>query len=260
MDFVEYDLLDSKKLLPNISIKDFVINLAKIFNFDISIRNKKLFIDVKRYYMSSEPLLLDDEVDIDVSKVNFSRLEIKSEVAQSDLISQYKEEHGTWASKIINTGYSIKKEDKEIELPYGTPYALTDYNFFAYDLYGMYLNGGYNRYPVGCIKGLEDGFTLGYLGVNDETIYATDAEYINDEFVISNKKLTRQTGDNGTECVFDEGSNEFVTTLDSYSTFLPYRFRDSNIIESLEINKPHYNFANVTDEQYPESEIGRAHV
>ena len=253
LDFTEYDLLDSKKLLPNISIKDFVINLAKIFNFDISIRNKKLFIDVKRYYMSSEPLLLDDELDIDVSKVNFSRLEIKSEVAQSELITQYEEEHGTWASKIINTGYSIKKEDEEIELPYGTPYALTDYNFFAYDLYGMYLNGGYNRYPVGSIRGLEDGFTLGYLGINDETIYATDAEYINDEFVISNKKLTRQTGDNGIEWIFAEGHNDYVTTLDSYSTFLPYRFRDSNIIESLEVNKPHYNFANITDEQYPES-------
>lgn len=95
MDFVEYDLLNSEKLLPKISIKDFIINLAKIFNFDISIKNKKLFIDVKRYYMSSEPLILDDELSVDVSKVNFSRLEIKSKTAQSDLITQYEEEHNT---------------------------------------------------------------------------------------------------------------------------------------------------------------------
>lgn len=253
MDFAEYDLLNSEKLLPKISIKDFIINIAKIFNFDISIKNKKLFIDIKRYYMSSEPLLLDDELSVDVSKVNFSRLEIKSGAAQSDLITRYEEEHNTWASKIINTGYSIKKEEEEIELPYGTPYALIDYNFFAYDLYGLYLNGGYNRYTVGCIKGLEDGFTLGYLGINDETMYVTDAEFINDEFVISNKKLTRQTVNNNTEWVFADGVNEDVTTLDSYSTFLPYRFRDGNIIESLEVNKPHYNFANITDEQYPDS-------
>ncbi len=253
MDFVEYDLLDSSKLLPKISIKDFVINIAKIFNFNISIRNKKLFIDIKRYYMSSEPLLLDDELSVDVSKVNFSRLEIKSVTAQSDLITQYEEEHNTWASKIINTGYSIKKQEENLELPYGTPYALIDYNYFAYDLYGLYLNGGYSKYTVGCIKGLEDGFTLGYLGINDETMYVTDAKYIKDEFVISNKKLTRQTVNNSTEWVFAEGENEDVTTLDSYHTFLPYRFRDGNIIESLEVNKPHYNFANITDAQYPDS-------
>ena len=253
MDFTEYDLLDSSKLLPKISIKDFVINIAKIFNFNISIKDKKLFVDIKRYYMSSEPLLLDDELSVDVSKVNFSRLEIKSGVAQTDLITQYEEAHNTWASKIINTGYSIRKEEEELELPYGTPYALIDYNFFAYDLYGLYLNGGYNRYPVGCTKGFSDELTLGYLGINDETMYVTDAEFINDEFVISNKKLTRQTVNNSVEWVFADGEHEDVTTLDSYSTFLPYRFRDGNIIESLEVNKPHYNFANITDAQYPDS-------
>lgn len=253
LDFVEYDLLDSKKLLPKISIKDFIINLAKIFNLHISVQDKRLLIDIKRYYKSSEPLVIDDEVNIDVSKVNFSRLEIKSDRPQSPLIDEYEEQYNTWASKIINTGYSIKKEEESIELPYGTPFALIDYNFFAYDLFGMYLNGGYRRYPVGSIKGLEEGLVLGYLGINEEPMYVTDAEFLGEEFVISNKKLTRQTGDNGVEWVFDEGSNEFVTTLDSYPTFLPYRFRDGNIIESLEINKPHYNFAGITDSQYPDS-------
>lgn len=253
LDFAEYDLLDSKKLLPSMSIKDFIIDLSKTFNFDISVKDSRLYIDVKRYKMSSEPILLADELDIDVSKVNFSRLEINSGTSQSPLIDEYEEEHNTWASKIINTGYSIKKEEEEVELPYSTPFALTDYNYFAYDLYGLYLNGGYARYPVGNIKGLEgDGLVLGYLGINDETMYVSDAEYIDDEFVISNKNLTRQSGEIGIEWVFNDTSNE-VTILPVYSTFLPYRFRDGIIIESLEVNKPHYNFANISDTQYSES-------
>jgi hypothetical protein len=254
LDFTEYDILDSKKILPKISIKDFVINMAKIFNFDISIRNKKLFIDIKRYYMSSEPLLLADELDIDVSKVNFSRLEIKSEVVESDLLKQYEEEHGTWGSKIINTGYSIKKEEEEVELPYGTPVALIDYGYFAYNQFGAYLNGGYNKYPVGVITGLGDGMVLGYVGINDEKMYVTDAEIVDDKFVISNRRLYYDSLSGTIEWTFDDkvtGVN--VSTLDRYSTFLPYRFRDGNIIESLEVNKPHYNFANITDAQYPDS-------
>ena len=254
LDFTEYDILDSKKILPKISIKDFIINLAKIFNFDISVINGKLFIDVKRYYMSSEPLLLDDELNVDVSKVNFSRLEIKSEVVQSDLLTQYEEEHGIWASKIINTGYSIKKEEEELELPYGTPVALIDYGYFAYNQFGNYLNGGYNKYPVGVITGLGDGMVLGYVGINDDRIYVTDAEIVNDSPIISNRRLYYDNLSDIVEWTFDDEITDVnVATLDSYSTFLPYRFRDSNIIESLEINKPHYNFANVTDEQYPES-------
>lgn len=252
LEFTEYDLLTSKKILPNITIKDFIINIAKTFNYNIKVVDGKLLIDIKRYNLANEGLLIDDNVEIDVNKVDFSRLKITSKNASSPLIEEYEEEYETWASKIVNTGYSIKKEEKEVELPYGTPLALTDYNYFAFDQYGAYLNGGYSKYPVGCIKGLEDELTLGYLGINEETMYVSDAEIIDNTSVISNRRLYRIAKDGIVEWKFDNEINVPVSILPKYATFLPYRFSEGDIIESLEVNKPHYNFASVRDSQYPE--------
>lgn len=252
LEFTEYDLLTSKKILPNITIKDFIINIAKTFNYNIEVVDGKLLIDIKRYNLANEGLLIDDDVEIDVNKVDFSRLKITSKNASSPLIEEYEEEYETWASKIVNTGYSIKKEEKEIELPYGTPLALTDYNYFAFDQYGAYLNGGYSKYPVGCIKGLEDELTLGYLGINEETMYVSDAEIIDNTSVISNRRLYRIAEDGIVEWKFDNDIDVPVSILPKYATFLPYRFSEGDILESLEVNKPHYNFASVRDSQYPE--------
>ena len=41
--------------------------------------------------------------------------------------------------------------------------------------------------------------------------------------------------------------------VNTYPTFMPYRFVDDYVTESMEVNKPHYTFANMADEEYPVS-------
>lgn len=251
LKFTEYDLLTGQKILPKISIKDFIINIAKTYNLNISTKDGGLYIDVKSYRITDEILIMDNNIKMDVSKVNFSKLKITSGAPDSILIDEYEEEFGDWCSQIINTGFSIKKEEKEIELPYSTSLDVIDYDYFAYDQFGQYLNGGYNRNSHGDITGLE-GLVLGYLETNEDLIFVTDSQIVEGNSIISNMKLFYipldlipwQFRDTDVDLAN-------ISNINSYQTFLPYKFTDNKITESLEVNKPHYNFANITDSEYP---------
>ena len=262
LDFGEYDLIDSQKLLPKMSVKDFVLNIAKTFSFDITAKNGQLNIDVKKYQKTDEILLIEDELEIDVSKVNFSKIKITSGLPDSDILDEYEETHGEYGAQIINTGYTIKKEENEVELPYSIPLALIDYDYFAYNQFGGYLNGGYNRFATGDIRGLDEGLILGFIQRNKDELYVTDVE-VSDKTdfkpVLSNSKLVYTPGSE-TPWTFQEMSEGEINSgnvgdklvlLENYPTFMPYRMVDDEVVESLEVNKPLFNYGGLTDEQYP---------
>lgn len=251
LEFTEYDMLTSEKILPSdISIKDFIINLAKTYNLDIVAKNNKLNIDVKKFKQTNDVLLIDGEPDIDVGKVDFSKLIISPLKPQSQHISEYEEKlKKNWASKTINTGYTIKKSEEEIEIPYGTSLPIIDYNFFAYDKYGEYLNGGYARYPTGDIRGFDGSeLVLGYIHKNNEKIYLIDTKKEDDKSVMINERLTHTEG----KWRFNTEVFAPQSDVETYNTFLPYKIVDGIITESLEFNKPEYNFADFTDNEYSE--------
>lgn len=253
LPFAEYDILTSAKILPKISIKDFIINIAKTFNLNIYVNNDddKLYIDTKKYVLTSEIPIIDKDIDIDVTKVDFSRLKIVNGYPNSEHIEQYNDEFpNEWCSQVINTGYTIKREEKEVELPYSTSLAMIDYGYFAYDQFGAYLNGGYNRYPTGDTRGLDDGIILGYLQVNNERIFITDLEIVNGTRYIANNVLT-YTPAALIPWEFGTSGAPGTAGIGKYRTFMPYRMVGGVIVESLEVNKPYYNFANLTDAEYP---------
>ena len=250
LDFTEYDTLTSEKLMPDMSIKDFIIDLAKTYNFNITAGDNGLYVDVKRYRETDEIILIDGQPDIDVSKVDFSKLIISSESTDSEHIKEYEEKLGKkWASKTINTGYTIKKEVKEVEMPYGTSLPIIDYNYFAYNAFGEYLNGGYAKVATGDIRGLDGGLILGYMHKNTDDIYITDTRRLNDKSILSNERLTYMEG----KWRFNDEISAAGIKLETYPTFMPYRFVEDEIVESMEFNKPEYNFADVIDKQYPDS-------
>lgn len=249
LDFTEYDMLTSDKLLPDMTIKDFIIDLAKSYNFNITAKNNGLYVDVKRYKETDEVILIDGQPDIDVSKVDFSKLVISNQYPDSELIKEYEEKLGKpWTSKIINTGYSIKKSKEEIELPYGTSLPIVDYNYFAYDYFGEYLNAGYATVATGDVRNISGNIVLGYIQRNDDKIYITDTERREDKPVLANHRLTLIDG----RWKFDDDIAANISKVDTYPTFVPYRLVDGVIVESLEFNKPEYNFANITDAEYPQ--------
>lgn len=231
------------------TIKDFIIDLAKSYNFNIIAKNNGLYVDVKRYKETDEIILIDGQPDIDVSKVDFSKLVISNQYPDSELIKEYEEKLGKpWTSKIINTGYSIKKSKEEIEMPYGTSLPIVDYNYFAYDYFGEYLNAGYATVATGDVRNVSGNLVLGYIQRNDDKIYITDTERREDKPVLANHRLTLIDG----RWKFDDDIAANISKVDTYPTFVPYRLVDGVIVESLEFNKPEYNFANITDAEYPQ--------
>lgn len=249
LDFTEFDVLTSDKILPDMSIKDFILDLAKIFNLNITAKNNGLYIDTKKYKQTNEVLVIDGQPEIDVSSVNFSKLIISPETPDSEHIKEYEDKlKKNWASKVINTGYTIKNEEKEVEMPYGTSLPIIDYNFFAYDAYGEYMNGGYSRVATGDIRGLDEGLVLGYIHKNIDDITIINTKKEDDKSVMINERLTHSEG----RWRFNTEVFAPQSDLKSFNTFYPYKVVDGVVNESLEFNKPEFNFADFTDETYPE--------
>ena len=179
LEFRSGDQLTSKAILPNIKTKDFIIALAKTFNFDLLSEGgleSKLLIDIKKYTMSPDVLMIDDEKEINVKNLNFSKLVLTNGFADSPLLEDYSinNKEAVYAQKIINTGYSIKDVQKKIEIPYSTTIWEIDRSAFGYDYFGKYYNGGYAKRATGTSTGLSDKIVFGYLNRVDDYLYLVD--------------------------------------------------------------------------------------
>lgn len=273
LDFKTGDIISAKSILPKVSVKDFILLLCKYFDFDIKSVDNILTIDTKKYKLSNDVIIVDGVPDIDVNLISYSKLILSTNLPESDLLTEYETVNKKiYAEQVVNTGYSIKSVVKDIKFDLSTPLLQTDTNTFAYDRFTKYFNGGYNKYSTGNITGLADKITFGYIKKNNDFIYVSNdiiqeikntVGTINkeDKYGMVNELLRYQPvnhiNDPSSDFKFVEVT-EYTSTntkkLEYYYTFSPYKFdNNNNIVKSIELNKPLYNFANISDDKYNES-------
>lgn len=266
IDFRSGELLNGQTLFPKIPIKDFLIETVKYFNLGIRMVDGKLNLHYKRYYETSDILKVNALNSIDINNFNFSKLTFKNEVSTNKWIEEYNTyTKKTYGEKTINTGYNIKVTNKDLSLSVSSPAIIRDVEKWAYDIFASYFNGGYSKHLNGITEGLEDKLVFGYpLNIIDDLYTINDTQYeaglisatiipIETKFLLSNTSLNYNTS-NGLYTF--SGIDDILGSrlLDNHFTLVPYKFDSNyNVVKSVEINKPLYNYANITDELYPES-------
>ena len=263
IDFRTGEIIDDSKIFPKVGIKDFVIQLAKFFNLDIIIKDSKLHIQEKKYYKTNELLIIDEISEINISNITFDKLQLTNTLPSSDYLTTYKNRYKQeYATQIINTGYSVRTNTKEIKLESGIPILLKDYNNYAYDKFTRYYNGGYSKVNHGVVNGFKDQIVFGFINTVNNLMYITDdsaaecgmlptSNGIN--FTHFNPCLiseTTVTENDANRFYFFPNNVTAAKKINTYYTFSPYKFSGSTILRSLEMNKPKINYAKITDANY----------
>lgn len=263
-DFRTGDLLTGQTLFPKISIHEFIINLAKLFNLDLSIVAGKIHIKQKVYASSPEIPIIDTITAMEVPTFNFSKLILTSDINDSDAYKSYEKlTKKKFGQQIINTGYNIKRNTKTINFSVATSGLLIDYNAYGYGEFAGYSNAGYSRNYFGVTSGLEDTLTFGFINkieqpmcIGNDTPYeaallagtGTPTEV---KFTMTNTlmKYYQTSGEFEYPTADSAGYTRYV---DNFYTLSPYKFNTSGVItDSLDISKPDYNFAGIFDANYP---------
>lgn len=270
LDFRTNDMITTKKIFPKVSIKSFIVNLTKFFNLDLAVEDSKLKIQPKKYYLTDEVLLIDSIEGIATNNITFDKLVLTTALPDSDILDTYEDrKKKIYGEQVINTGYSIKKNKKEIKLEAAVPFMLKDYNSFTYDRFCNYRNAGYAKNNHGVITELDDKLVFGYLGNIVEDIYITnDSPYeagmntttisgaTEVKFVHYNPLIKVTSYDSSTsdaEWKILNTTHTDVVKLLNYYTFSPYIYTGDNITKSLEMNKPIVNYAGIKNVNYPDT-------
>lgn len=263
-DFRTGDILNGQTLFPKISIHEFIINLAKLFNLDLSIVAGKIHIKQKVYASSPEIPIIDTITAMEVPTFNFSKLILTSDINDSDAYKSYEKlTKKKFGQQIINTGYNIKRNTKTINFSVATSGLLIDYNAYGYGEFAGYRNAGYSRNYFGVTSGLEDTLTFGFINkieqpmcIGNDTPYeaallagtGTPTEV---KFTMTNTlmKYYQTSGEFEYPTADSAGYTRYV---DNFYTLSPYKFNTSGVItDSLDMSKPDYNFAGIFDANYP---------
>lgn len=269
-DFRTGDYLNAYSLLPKVSIKDFLINIVKYFNLSIEIIDGNIYLNKKKYYQTDELLIIDGNPEINVNLIQYSKLILKYNVSGNDILDDYeKQTNKVYGEQIINTGYSVKETESEVTFDISIPFLYKDVNNFAYDRYTRYFGGGYNKVNIGDITEFDDKITLAYLNKVTDQFDITDDTTWELEYVDSNNDVVEEkfvhfnpyirydaassdiTKEYYRSTLFAENTDK-VRTVQSYYTASPYKFDSTGkyILKSLELNKPEFNYANITDTYY----------
>ena len=264
-DFRTGDYITGPKVLPKIALKDFFINTAKFFNIDLAVVNNVLTFKKKGYYITSDQLAISEIESINTANITFDKIKLTTLLPDSDILSNYESVYDkVYGEQIVNTGYSIKSNTKEVEESIAVPFLLKDYNAYAYDRFLSYFNSGYSKVRIGVVNGLEDKIAFGYINTLQDSMYITnDSAYecgfntttvtgsTTPSFTIYNPCLYYRSA---TDSFFASGSTTGAydpRLLLTYNTFSPYKFSSGVITKSLEMNKPNTNYAAILDSNYP---------
>lgn len=269
--------INASTILPAISIKDFLLKFVKFFKLNIEVtEDEKIRIFKQNYKLSQENLLIDESLNNTVTNLfDYSKLTLSTNLPENDLITNYEKIYKKkYAQQIINTGYRIKSTKKDITFDNGIPFYMIDNNVFAYDRFCKYSSGGYSKEPYGYTKGLND-ISFGYLkkinltGDTDVKLIVSNDSWFESGFYpqLNNGGQTEKMFINpylvydpsktnlfevwSQDLTKQDGSN-YYTFMDEFYTFCPYVFGDDGvIIKSLEFSKSEYNYANISDSNYP---------
>lgn len=260
-EFRTGDSLNGQTLFPKVSIKEWLLALAKYLNLKLELVNGKIHISPKTYVQSTEILLIDGTPIIELNNIDFSKLILSSGYGKDDDVEAYEQtEQLEYGAKVINTGYTIKKQRKDIKFDLNIPVLKTDYNGYAYGAFGDYFNSGYNRVNYGLTKDTNN-FTFGYINSYQTPIWiAPDTPYEANMkagvYVPTGKEWThvnRKIKYNGSTGKFiyptdDSATNERMAS--AQHTLSPYYIYNGNVNLSMEMNKPRYSIAGILDANY----------
>lgn len=263
-DFRTGDSLKGQTLFPKISIHEFIINLAKLFNLDLSVVLGKIHIKPKVYSSTPEIPIIDTITEMEVPTFNFSKLVLTTEVNDSDAYKSYETlTKKKFGQQVINTGYNIKRNTKTINFQTASPGLLIDYDGYAYNTFADYSNGGYSRNYYGVTIGLEDTITFGFINKIEQPIcIGNDTPFeaalitgngtpIEAKFTMTNMLMKYYQSTGKFEYPTEDGGG-YTRLVDYFYTLSPYKFNTSGVItDSLDMSKPDYNFAGIFDANYP---------
>jgi hypothetical protein len=270
--------VNASTLMPTVTVKNFLLQFIKFFKLGMKVNvDGQLEIFRQNYSKSKENLIIDNqEYTIQPKTFDYSKLTLNSKRSKSKLLEEYEKKFKkTYGEQIINTGYSIKQSTKKVEFESGVPLFQTDAQAFAYDRYCSYLGGGYSRYPIGNLQELpEVSFAYSTLNNYDQATYKVYGGVVisNDHWIEFGFSTTHDQGNkqnahinpyvvyNPTVELFNQWKmlNSIAPTSDNsiktnyYLTLTPYKFANGlpTIVQSLEMSKPEYNYAGITDANY----------
>lgn len=262
------DIINGKNIYPKISIKDFLVNLSKYHNLNIKVINNKINISKKLYVDQNDIVQIANVNSINPKLFDFSKLQISYEVPDNDLVNKNyleinKQKYG---QKNIDLNYTIKKTIKKVEYPISIPALMRDTSKLGYDTFLGYYNGGRSKYTYGVTNGFSEKIVFGFLNKINETIVLCDDTWFElgcvstfETNIPTEKSIVKSNmfiENNGGVYSFNLSSSkgyEHAYPVTQYYTVSPYLFNtDGTIKKSLEINKPKYNYANITDSNYTE--------
>jgi len=264
------EIINGKNIYPKVSIKNFLIELVKYHNLKIVNNNGKLRIEKKLYYNTNELLNITKINGVNTKLFDYSKMVLSYDLPDNDLVNSTYEEINKqkYGQKTINLNYSIKNSTKSIEYGTSIPSLIRDTKKYAYDEFGGYYNAGRNRSNLGCTQGFNDKVVFCFLNeIRDNMVYLT-----NDTFYEAGMGSSFETNI-PTEIKFLKTNLNVLNTggiytfpgnaiygisqgtgVPIYYTSSPYKFDpDGKVTKSLEINKPKYNYANLTDTTYVDS-------
>lgn len=263
------NIIDGKVIFPKVSIKDFLINACKLFNLDIVNKEGSLLIRNKKYFISDEILVIDKVNEIETNLFDFNKLILTTDITDNDLFTDYeKNTKQKYGQQVINTGFNIKNKIKDVNIPISIPALMYDVNGFAYGNFTNYYNAGKSKGRYGVTNGFENKLSFNYLNrIDNDTLYVTNDTYFeggiwsSDEpdnypteinFIMNNRMLEFNTDGTFRFNTNLTSDNSQSIRMTSYYTSSPYKFNsDGIIIKSLEMNRPKYNYAGLTDITYP---------
>lgn len=261
------DIINGKNIYPKISIKDFLVNLSKYHNLNIKVINNKINISKKLYTDQNDILQIVNVNSINPKLFDFSKLQISYELPNNDLINKTylninKQKYG---QKNIDLNYTIKKTIKKVEYAVGIPALMKDTSKLGYDTFIQYYNGGRSKYTYGITNGFNEKIVFGFLNKINEKLVLTDDTWFElgcksafetniptEKSIVKSNMFIENNNDVYTFVANSIKGVEHATIVTEYYTISPYLFNSNGTIKkSLEINKPKYNYANLTDSIYP---------
>lgn len=293
LEFRTGDVVNGYNLYPKVSIKDFIIEVVKFFNLNLEVKDDKLHINRKVYYLDEDNDLLITSIDgMEVNNISFNKLRLVNSLPKSDILDSYKSKYKkTYGCQIVNTGYSIKNNVKEITSNVAIPMLLRDFNSYGYDRFLSRFNGGYSKFNHGVVTDLTGKLTFGYLNYVEDVMYVTDDNRFEGKMIYDGVDVAPPTFNYGGFCeaipfpptevnfthtnmaitcdtrldewdpnrftyngVYDSGTVLYGgAKLKGYYTFSPYRFTDGIVTSSLEFGKSEVSYCRLDDTTYPET-------
>lgn len=253
--FVDGNHLNCLTLLPKISVKTYLLTLAKVFNLKLELIDGVINLSNITYKLSNNVPIIEDGASLQLTTITDAKLALNVNKPDFKELEQYKIVYGDeYAQQTVNTGYRIKDSTKDVKYDVTIPIELKDTNPFAYDTFLKYLNNGYQKQSGGIVTGCDDKLTFCYLNTINDRMHI-GSKYFPD--TIENNAVVDKMWITDENNLLNRWAEITTSTSqpwdDYYYTATPYKYSGNMITNSLDMNKPHINYAGILDANYSDT-------